>query len=205
TFSDILFSIFDVNIMLDLKDEERIQEIEAVSLTLPAVEEVEVWGTSRGKARIEGQPEANDDLEINLRGLPLPTRAYLPQLRSGRWLEPDDTYAMVLNQAAANEMGVDVGDWITVDIPTKRESNWQIVGLVFEPLDQESALVPRDTLLREIRQVGRGTAIRVKTMQSDADSELNAAVALRELYEKRGYDVIASRMDTTHRITELRV
>ncbi|MCB0194408.1 MAG: FtsX-like permease family protein [Anaerolineae bacterium] len=205
TFSDILFSIFDVNIMLDLKDEERIEKIEAVSLSLPDVEEVEVWGMSRGKARIEGQPEANDDIEINLRGLPLPTNAYLPQLRAGRWLEPDDTYAMVLNQAAAIEMGVDVGDWITVDIPTKRESNWQIVGLVFEPLDQESAIVPRDTLLREIRQVGRGTAIRVKTIQSDADSELNAAVALRELYENNGFDVIASRMDTTHRITELRV
>ncbi|MCB0212063.1 MAG: ABC transporter permease, partial [Anaerolineae bacterium] len=205
TFSDILFSIFDVNIMLDLKDEERIEEIESVSMSLPDVEDVEVWGTSRGKARIKDQPEANDDLEINLRGLPLPTRAYLPQLRAGRWLEPDDTYAMVLNQAAATEMGVGVGDWITVDIPTKRESNWQIVGLVFEPLDQESAVVPRDTLLREIRQVGRGTAIRVKTIQNDADSELNAAIALRELYENRGYDVIASRMDTTHRITELRV
>lgn len=205
TFSDVLFSIFDVNIMLDLKDEERIEEIEAVSAALPEVEAVEVWGTSRGKARLKDQPEANDDLEINLRGLPIPTQSYLPQIRAGRWLQPGDTYAMVLNQAAALEMGVKVGDWISLDIPAKRESHWQVVGLVFEPLDQESALVPRDTLLREIRQVGRGTAIRVKTKNGDAASELSAATALRELYEDNGYDVIASRMDTTHRVTELRV
>jgi len=205
TFSDILFSIFNVNVMLDLQDAERIEEIETISLSLPEVEAVEVWGTARGKARIMGQPEANDDNEINLRGLPVPTEAYRPQMRAGRWLQPDDTYAMVLNQAVADEIGVEVGDWITVDIPTKRESNWEIVGLVFEPLDQESALVPRPTLLREIRQVGRGTAIKVKTKHNDAASEFNTAIALRELYEGNGYDVIASRMDTTHRVTELRV
>lgn len=205
TFSDILFSIFNVNIMLDLEDEERIEEIEAVSLAYPEVKAVEVWGTAKGKARLRGHPESFDDDQINLKGLPVPTKTYIPQMRGGRWLQPDDTYAMVLNRALATEMGVGVGDWLTIDIPGKRESDWQIVGLAFEPLDQEAALVPRETLLREIRQVGRGKAIRIQTIHDDAANEYNTAEALRSLYAHNGYDVMATRMDTTHRITQRRV
>lgn len=205
TFSDMLFDIFDVNVMLDLKNEARIVEIEAVSQSLPDVKAVEVWGTARGKARPVDRPEANDDSDVNLRGIPLPSTAYVPQLRAGRWLTPDDSYAVVLNQALAAEIGVTVGDRITVDIPGERDSEWQVVGLVFEPLDQEAALVPRETLLREIDRVGRGKAIRVQTVSTDATSELDAATALRDLYEAKGYDVIASRQDTTHRVTEWRI
>ncbi len=205
TFSDVLFDIFNVNVMLDLKKEERIKEIETLSLTYPEVKAIEVWGTAKGAARLKGQPESNEDSEINLRGLPLPTDMYRPQLRAGRWLKPQDGYAIVLNQALAAEMGAQVGDWITIDVPAKGESDWQVVGLVFEPLDQEAAMLPRTTLLREIGQVGRGKAIRVQTWHQDAGSELQTSIALRELYELRGYEVIASTMDTTHRVTAQRV
>ena len=80
-----------------------------------------------------------------------------------------------------------------------------MVGLVFEPLDQESALAPRQTLLQEIRRVGKGTAIKVQTIRTDADSEFNTAKSLRTLYQANGYEVIASTMDTTHRVTAQRV
>ena len=205
TFTDIIFSIFDANIMLDLKKEERIKEVEAVTLTHPEVKAVEVWGTAKGTARLMGQPESGDDSEMKLRGLPIPSIIYIPQIRAGRWLQPDDTHALVLNQAMAADMGVEVGDWITIDILGKGESHWQVVGLVFEPLEQETALAPRETLLKEIGQVGRGKAIRVQTVHTDALSEFNTAEALRTLYAAEGYDVIASTMDTTHRITEQRV
>jgi putative ABC transport system permease protein len=205
TFTDIIFTIFEVNVMLDLKDETRIKEIETIALIHPEVKAVEVWGTSKGTARLAGQPESNEDSQISLRGLPIPSTIYHHQLRAGRWLTPDDTYALVLNQAVAAEIGAEVGDWITLDIPTRRESNWQVVGLVFEPLEQDTALMPRETLLKEIGQVGRGKAIKIQTHHDDAVSEFNTAVALRELYQDKGYEIVASTMDTTHRITEQRV
>lgn len=204
TFSDMLFTIFELNVMLDLKHEERIEEIEALTWRYPQVQAVEVWGSSRGTARLQGQPESNEDNEVNLRGLPLPSQTYVPQLRAGRWLEPEDSYAVVLNQALAAEMGVAVGDWITVEVPAKGESDWQVVGLVFEPLDQEAALMPRDTLLKTINQVGRGKAIKVKTLAGDATSERQAAEALRRMYEDHGYEVVATTTETTHQVTAQR-
>jgi putative ABC transport system permease protein len=126
-------------------------------------------------------------------------------MRAGRWLQSGDTYAVVLNQELAQEMGVGVGDWITVDIPTKRESDWQVVGLLFEPVDQEAALIPREPLLRELRQVGQGQAIRVQTIHPDADSEAATVTDLRALYEAHGYEVIASGQDTGHRLATQRI
>jgi putative ABC transport system permease protein len=128
----------------------------------------------------------------------------VPQIRAGRWLQPGDEYAIVLNQELAQEMGVTVGDWITIDIPTKRESAWQVVGLLFEPVDQEAALAPRESLLRELRQVGQGQAIRVQTVRQDADSEAATVASLRALYEAYGYEVVASSQDTAHRLATQR-
>jgi putative ABC transport system permease protein len=200
TFSDVLFSIFDSNIMLELKDVARIQEIENLALTNPEVTTVEVWNTAQATARLQGQPEANDDSPVKLRGIPLPSQTYQPKLRAGRWLEPGDTYSIVLNQELAEEIGVGVNEWLTLDIPTKRESNWLVVGLLFEPVDQDAAVVPRETLMKEMRQIGQGQAIRIQIAHDRAETEATTVAQLRDLYESRGYAVQASSMDTAHRM-----
>jgi len=201
TFGEALLSIFQVNVLLDLEDEARIQQLETLARTDPDVTVVEVWGAAKGTARLRGQPESNDDSDVNLRGLPVPSLTYVPQLRAGRWLQANDEHAVALNRELAQEMGVSVGDWITLDIPTqKRESDWQVVGLVFEPVDPAAAIVPRESLLREIGEVGRGQSIRVQTMRQDAASEAATAAGLRALYEAHGYEVVASAQDTAHRL-----
>ncbi|GIK37449.1 MAG: hypothetical protein BroJett011_12820 [Chloroflexota bacterium] len=200
TFGEALLSIFQANVLLDLEEEARIKPIETLTRSHPEVSAVEVYGTAKGTARPQGQPESNDDSKVNLRGLPLPSKTYVPQLRAGRWLQASDGYAVVLNQEVAQAMGVEVGDWITIDIPTQRESGWQVVGLLFEPVDQEVAIVRREVLLREIRAVGRGQSIRVQTINQDAASEASTATDLRLLYEARGYEVAASSQDTSHRL-----
>lgn len=200
TFGEALLSIFQSNVLLDLEEEARIRPIETLTLSHPEVKTVEVYGTAKGTARPQGQPESNDDSKVNLRGLSLPSKTYVPQLRAGRWLQADDIYAVVLNQEVAQAMGVGVGDWITIDIPTRREADWQVVGLLFEPVDQEATLVNREVLLREIGQVGQGRSIRVQTIHQDANSEAMTAANLRTLYEAHGYEVVASSQDTAHRL-----
>jgi len=200
TFDDALLSIYQANVMLELKDEARISVIERIAESYEEVKAVEVWGTAKGTGRLKGQPASNDDDNINLRGLPIPSTTYIPALRAGRWLEPGDTYAVVLSPELAAEMGVQVGDWITIDIPTRRESTWQVVGLVFEPVDQEAAITPRDTLLKELGQVGRGASIKIQTWAGDADTEVATAAQLRANYESQGYEILASTQDTAHRL-----
>lgn len=205
TYNDVLTTIFKANVLLDLEKEARLREVEEIVLSQPGVKAVEIWSIGQGSIRPLGRPEANDDQKANLRGLPLPSISYNPQLRAGRWLQPGEHYAVVLNQELAEQVGVGVGDWVTIDIPLTRESNWQVVGLLFEPLDQQAIYAPRDTLLRELRQVGRGSAIKVQTVATDAASEATIATDLRQRLEALGYEVQVSREDTAHRMTSERL
>ncbi|MBE7549906.1 MAG: hypothetical protein HS126_02360 [Anaerolineales bacterium] len=77
--------------------------------------------------------------------------------------------------------------------------------MLFEPVDQEAALTPRESLLRELRQVGRGQSIRVQTLSQDAASEAATVADLRTLYEVHGYEVTASTQDTAHRLATQRL
>ena len=142
-----------------------------MALTHSEVTAVEMWGYSGGTLRPLGQPASNDDPSVDVRGLPVPTKSYVPQMRAGRWLQPDDSYAVVLNQEVAEALGVGLGDWVTLDIPLKRESQWQVVGLLFEVFNEDAIHVPRETLLKEIGQVGRASILRVQTVEDDAVAE----------------------------------
>jgi putative ABC transport system permease protein len=122
-------------------------------------------------------------------GIPLPTDLYGYQLRAGRWLDPADTYAIVLNQKLAEDAGVGVGDWITVKHGTKKESTWLVVGLLFDPIFANSGHVPRDVLLREMGSANRAQTIWVQTVRDDPESEIAIAKDLRAYYKQNQIDV----------------
>lgn len=189
TFGDLLFSILQFDVSLAFEDEERIDQVERLTLSHPDVRAVEMWGFGGGTIRRADQPESNDDEGAVMFGVPLPTQLYGPQLRQGRWLEPTDTYAVVLNQKLAEEAGVTVGDWIIFDQALYGESQWQVVGLLFDPIITDSAHVPRDILLKEVRSVGKTGTVWIQTRRSDAAGEQAAAAALREFYDEHQLEV----------------
>lgn len=200
TYGNVLFETFDANVFFNLEDNERIDVIEKIAMAHPDVTTVEMWGYAGGTLRPMGRPENNDDPGVDVRGLPVPTTTYVPQMRAGRWLQPDDTYAVVLNQEVAQDLGVGVGDWVTLDIPLKRESHWEVVGLLFEVFNENAIHVPRDVLLKEIRQVGQASIVRIKTSHSDAATEKAVAADLRRFYETNDFTLRLRDWETSHEI-----
>jgi putative ABC transport system permease protein len=122
-------------------------------------------------------------------------------MRAGRWLKPEDTYAVVLSRKLAEEIGVRVGDWVTLDHGLERESSWQVVGLLFDPADPRSAHVSRDVLLKELDSVGKARSIVIQTESSDPASEEAAAKSLRAYYEEYHLDTTPDIFDTASEIT----
>jgi putative ABC transport system permease protein len=193
TVRDTIFSILNANITLLFEDPERIDYIENLTREVTGIKAVEMWGFSSGTIRPKEQEASDDDDQISLMGVPLPTRVYGYQLRSGRWLNPDDTYAMVLNKKFAEDIGVKVGDWVTIKYSNKKERDWQIVGLTFDPILIQAANVPRVPLLRDLGEVDRGQAIWIQTDKEDLITEQTIAKNLREFYKKRGIKVSPQR------------
>jgi putative ABC transport system permease protein len=196
TFKDLLFTILNANITMVFNNAERIDYITDLTLQYPGVKAVEMWGFGSGKIRPRGQPASDDDEDVQLFGVPLPTQAYGYQLRGGRWLTPEDEYAIVLNAKQAKDIGengVNVGDWVTVKYGEKNERNYQVVGLVFDPLLTSVALVERDRLMADLGFVGRSSVVWIQTEQGGLQVEQAIAKGLREYYEQNHVSVSSQR------------
>ena len=187
TFSDLLFSIQRFNVAFTFEQPERIEEVEALTLAQPGVKAVEMWGLSSPKMWLVSRGKSNDDQTLQLFGIPLPTKLYDPHITAGRWLQPGDTYDLVLNQRLANKAGVKVGDKVILDHGPYGKSEWLVVGLFLDPLFVRSAYAPRDTQLRVIRSFNRASTLWVQTTRTDAAGELAMAQTLTQDFEQRKF------------------
>ncbi len=183
TFGDFLFTLLKFNGRLVFKNPQRIERVETLALAQPDVKAVEMWHLEGGRIRLANRDKSDDDKQVTMFGVPLPTALYGPKLRAGRWLQPGDTDAIVLNQKLAEDAGVGVGDWIKINHGIKGDTTWQVVGLLFDPIINNSAHVSRDTLLRELNIVGRANTIWLQTRRTDPVSEAAIAKDLRQYFD----------------------
>ncbi len=206
TFRDLLFSILNSNINLIFEDSERISYIEAITEQVPGVKESEMWAFSNASARLHLEEETDDDPSVVVFGVLPETQLYGYQMRGGRWLTGDDTYSVVLNQEVAEDLNASVGDWVTLDLGVSGEADWQVVGLVFDPILSTTANVPRDILLREQNNIGRSNSIWIQTDRDDAQTEQIVVKRLRKFYEDNGIDVapggVINGQDTSSEVVE---
>jgi putative ABC transport system permease protein len=194
TTQDVFFSILNADISLVFEDAQRNSYIEDLTLSHPEVKAVEMWGLAGPTIRPAGQPESEDDETLNiLFGVPLPTRLFVSKVLAGRWLDPGDSYALVLDNQLAEEIGVGVGDWVTLNYEEHQERDWQIVGLSFLPFIPNTASAPRDVLLHDLGFVGRGQSIWIQTWKEDPQSQIAIAKNLREYYKQNHVSVAAQR------------
>ncbi len=193
TYGALLQSIFRFDVTLTFEDEQRISNVETLTQAYPEVDAVEIWSINDASIRPATQAKkSNNDKTAIIFGVPLPTTLYGPQLRAGRWLQPDDTHAVVLNQQLAKKAGVNVGDWITFEHGVKGESDWLVVGLVFDALMMQSAHVPRDTLLREINSVNKANTVMIQLSRHDAAGQTAAAEEFQNYFEAQQMKVSTS-------------
>ena len=194
TTRDVFFSVLNADITLVFETPQRISYIEDLTISHPNVKAAEMWGLGSATIRPAGQAESEDDESINLLfGVPLPTQLFVAEIRGGRWLDPNDSYAIVLDPELAEEIGVGIGDWVTLKYAEKKERDWQVVGLSFIPFIPNTASVPRDVLLHDLGFVGRGQAVWIQTVQDDAQSQIAIAKNLRDFYKQNHVQIAAQR------------
>jgi putative ABC transport system permease protein len=184
TYGDVISSILRFNITFQFREPVRIEHVETMILSQAGVKAVEMWEGSDATIRRASQPESKSDRAVLALGMPLPTTFYGSQMRMGRWLQPGDTHAVVLSQKLAQDIGVGVGDQVTLHHGAQKESDWLVVGLLFDPVLDNAAYVPRDVLLKEIGSVNKANTIWIQTVQDDAASEAAMAKGLREYLEQ---------------------
>jgi putative ABC transport system permease protein len=207
TLSGVMFEAYPYQIQLDLPEPVSLPRIEQIR-QLPGVNGVEGWRQQAGTVRLAAAQEQVTDPTIILSGVAVPNPSYQPVLLAGRMLQPGDSHALVMHEILAQDLGVQVGDWVVISIPdatnTKRwvsQRSWQVVGVLIDVNLASGALAPRETLFDEIgrREVNR--AMLLSADGSPAGTEALAAQA-RAFYAAQGVQVQLSNSATVDQRSE---
>ncbi len=113
TVNDTMFKILDGDITMVFDQPERIDHIEELALKHPEVSEVETWEFYYAQSVPPGNPKLKTTKLCNYSACRCRRSCTATSLRDGRWLDPKDTYAIVMNTKLAEDVGVGVGDWVT--------------------------------------------------------------------------------------------
>ena len=166
---------------------ERIEEVEPMIEAHPNVDTVEMWVFQSAGARVPGESGPGSDYRVTLQGVPRDTEMYAPTLTAGRNLDPEDGHALLLNQKLARDMELTLGDQIEIDLGDGNTSNWTIVGLIFDLInDQSTAYMHVDTLNEELHRVGRASIARIVSKDSTRETQDALVNDLEELFEAQG-------------------
>jgi len=117
------YFLADLNI--SLKSPERIEKIEQILYSNPAIEYVEGW--SGAPASIIN-PDGTSGESISFTALPNNSTLIDPIVIAGRWLNPKDQNAIVLNEQFQSLFpDLKPGDSITLMVNDKK-TDWEVVG-----------------------------------------------------------------------------
>ncbi|MEZ4729529.1 MAG: ABC transporter permease [Caldilineaceae bacterium] len=182
---------FDVQIQFS--EAYAIRRIQQVLVGLPQITAAETWTTREG---IPVRADGSEADSVRVFALPAQTRLYQPDIVAGRWLQPDDTNAVVVAIGllyAEPEYGLDKEINLRID---GEESTWRIVGVTnaFQPPIAPALLyVNQPSFWRALGNHNRTDTLRVLTANHDEATHSQVAQLLQERLTAIGVDIRSTR------------
>lgn len=165
---------------------------------LPQAERVEGWTTASATVSEPGQlpisrtyPDQGHG-RFTVTAIPAETTMFAPPtLREGRWLEPGETGAIVLNQVTLANADADLRTGDTVDLSLGRGANttWRIVGIAEERSAASRGYVTAEGLAAATGQPLAANSLRIAIGQHDEQSRVAFAGVVDEVLTGAGVEV----------------
>jgi putative ABC transport system permease protein len=133
------------------------EQLETSILAVDGVKQMESWGAAKAAIRYDDGTFGN---RFNLAAPPAATQLMteLPVIE-GRWLQPGDTDALVVNHALVDkEPMLKVGSRVTLRIGTT-EQTWQVVGVVREIMSPPAAYANQEYFTQVTGQTGLAQSV----------------------------------------------
>jgi putative ABC transport system permease protein len=173
----------------------------ALAAGVPHVTRAEAWTVVPSGVQHPGQVAVTNTWpdqghgSISVAGVPAGTAVLTPPpLIEGRWLRPDDTDAVVLNQLVRGYAlpGVHAGDAVELSIGG-RSTSWRVVGVVREPFAGTCPCVTAAGLARATGRPDEANGLRVLTDAHDPATRAAVAEAVERALAGAGVRVQSSR------------
>jgi putative ABC transport system permease protein len=149
-------------------------------------------------------PDGSESEQFEVMAVPPDSVTVDPQMVSGRWLEPDDTNAIVVNQDLLSRVGsLQPGSEVTLHIHGLHR-RYQVVGITSHHLYGARLYMPRSYLDKTYRIGGQVNLVRVQSQRGrlqEADQQDWIATRLEDHFEDIGWG--SGKAETQHEIIEV--
>ncbi len=161
-----------------------IDDLEATIATVPDVLSVESWMQSYAYHAL---PQNRDGKRFVFNAIPTDTDLIDFPLMQGRWLQADDTNAIVLNQSVFldPEFDYEPGDMIPIRIGGQN-TEWELVGVVFE-ISAPKGYVNLDTFNNIMGTDGLTNAVHIQTTDDSQETLHTVSQNLESTFDDAGY------------------
>ena len=167
----------------------RPYRVEAVTRTLdqlPGVVDTEGLGYYTTRLVL---PDGTNSANIIMFAATADTRVINPTIIEGRWLQPGDTNAVVLDTLVLrDDPDIQVGDEVILKIEGK-ERVWQVVGLAQAANVTPIAFTSYETLSQMLGQTGRSDYVMIITEQHDGAYQTEMSHIIEDHLAQAGYRV----------------
>lgn len=168
----------------------HIEAVESIIRQVPGVKKVEGW---RMIDAVRLRPDGSESDTINITASPAGTDLLKPTLDAGRWLLPEDEYAIVGNQYLFDrEPDLHIGSKMTLKY-NDRETTWRIVGKVagIISLGQSTPgiFVNYEAFSKAYQSIGEVDAVEIMAEKRDVDGLTTLSKILETTLLHEGYRV----------------
>ena len=166
-------------------------DIKGVLGEIPGVVSVEAWVSAPASLTYPDGTQGNAFL---MTGPESRTELVDFPLLEGRWLEPGDTHALVVNnQLIDQEPGVGVGNQVTLAM-NGEESVWSVVGLVQSSPSMPIAYANRDDLASALGHPERANRAVIVTAAAGVADQAETMQQAEQALDRAGLEVSSSQL-----------
>ncbi|MCA9982003.1 MAG: ABC transporter permease, partial [Anaerolineales bacterium] len=177
---------FDYDVQVQFSRPYRVARIEQAALEVPGVADVESWGIANAR---RARPDGSESDSIITYAPPADSTMIDPVLVEGRWLQPGDTNALVVNtEMLRNDSDIGVGSVVTMKIDG-REQDFVVVGIARSAIPTPSMYASYEYLSRVTNSVGLGQIAVVQTIDSSPETQTRVGQALEQHFRDAGFRV----------------
>ena len=193
---------FDVKV--DFAQPYPVEQVAEAVTAVPGVTGVESWNEA---VVVQEHADGSDGIRFNLTAVPANTNMIAYPLLEGRWLQPGDKNALVINHEMLydHDANIQPGDTVTLRL-NGQPVEWQVVGVVQEIGAPRrglgipaSAYVPLDFFNEVTGERGNTTTIRVQTAEHDDAALQTMSQKLEQQFDTAGLRRVDLQTNTTRR------
>jgi putative ABC transport system permease protein len=201
---DNYFNRWHYDATVYFQQNERIDQATTLALSIIGIEQAQVWYVHNASILKEGQRLKEAGFGVQILGIPAGSNLFKPLIVGGRWLQPEDERAVVINIDTAAQDDISLGDAITLDLGELGDSDWTVVGFYSDPFSGGVATtVPvyanQEAVFRATKKHNRGNQVHVRAITDDPAFVEAVTTQLQDLFNANNLDTNFSETSRTVR------